>query len=105
VAEVLGNAKPIAAAQVRKIVWADEAVANLESIAAYIHDFNPLAAQRLAQRLKGAADSLAEHSDRGRPVGRGLRELVIVPPYLILYRVKNDGVEIISIRHGARAPD
>lgn len=104
-ADVLGKAKPIASAQVRRITWADEAVSNLDSIAAYVHDFNPLAAQRLALRLRSAADSLAEHPDRGRPIGRGLRELVIVPPYLIRYRVKGDGVEIISIRHGARAPD
>jgi plasmid stabilization system protein ParE len=35
---------------VRRIVWADEAVANLESIAAYIHDFNPSAIRHGARR-------------------------------------------------------
>ncbi len=43
----MGHAKSPASAQVRRVVWTDEAVANLESIAAYISDFNPLAAQRL----------------------------------------------------------
>ena len=39
---------------------------------------------------------------RGRPVGGGIRELTIVSPYLIQYRVENGEVEILTIRHGAR---
>ena len=86
----------------RRVVWTDEAVRNLETIAAYIADFSPLAAQRLALRLKAAGDSLAEQPDRGRPIGKDRRELVTVPPYLIRYRLRDGVAEIITVRHGAR---
>lgn len=88
----------------RRVVWADEAVANLESIAAYISDFSPLAAQRLALRLKSAADSLADHAERGRSAGRGARELTVIYPYVIRYTVDKTTVRILRIRHGARRP-
>jgi len=55
----------------------------------------------MAQRLKLAAASLADHPDRGRVTGR-LRELATIPPYLIRYRVTADAVTIVRIRHGAR---
>lgn len=55
----------------------------------------------MAQRLWLAGESLAEHPDRGR-VLNGLRELAIVPPYLIRYRVAGDIVQIVRIKHGAQ---
>ena len=53
-------------------------------------------------RLKQAADSLFEFPDRGRPAWRGLRELPVVYPYLIRYRVRDERVEIVRIKHGAQ---
>lgn len=100
----MGNGGTPAPAEVRRVVWTDEAVANLDSIATYIQDFSPLAAQRLAVRLKNAADSLAAQSDRGRSVGNGYRELVVIYPYLIRYKVDADIVRIMRIRHGAQRP-
>lgn len=86
----------------RRIIWTVEAVSNLESIFAYVSAFNAPAAVRLARRLQSAADSLATHPDRGRETVRGLRELTIIHPYLIRYRVREDAVLILRIRHGAR---
>jgi plasmid stabilization system protein ParE len=54
----------------RRIEWTEDAVANLDAIADYISAFNPAAAQRLAERLIAAADSLAEFSERGRDTAR-----------------------------------
>ena len=89
----------------RKIVWTEEAVANLEAIAEYIAAFNPAAAERLATRLIELADSLAEFSDRGRDAGGGRREMTIVWPYVLRYRVEGDRVVILRIRHGAQGGD
>ena len=86
----------------RTIVWTEEAVANLEAIADYVSAFNPAAAERLAMRLIDVADSLAEFSDRGRDAGGGKREMTIVWPYILRYRVEGDRVFILRIRHGAR---
>jgi len=87
----------------RRIVWTDEAVSNLQSIESYISAFNPASARRLANRLVQTADSPAEFADRGREAGAGRREIVSVWPYIIRYRVEADAVLILRVRHGAQA--
>lgn len=89
----------------RRIVWSDEAVANLESIATYLNEFSPVAAARLAKALQRAADSLATNAERGRSVAGGRRELTVIYPYIIRYRVERSAVHILRIRHGAQRPD
>jgi toxin ParE1/3/4 len=86
----------------RRIVWTDEAVAHLEAIIAYIEAFNPAAARRLGERLIEVADSLTEFPDRGRDAGQGRREMTTVWPYILRYRVEEERVVILRIRHGAR---
>jgi toxin ParE1/3/4 len=86
----------------RRIVWTDEAVAHLEAIVAYIEAFNPAAARRLGERLIEVADSLTEFPDRGRDAGQGRREMTTVWPYILRYRVEEERVVILRIRHGAR---
>ncbi len=88
-----------------QVVWTDAAVAVLERIGAYIEAFNPLAAQRVAAKLVAAALSLEDAPERGRPIGGERRELAVIPPYLIRYRVESDVVWVLEIRHGARRPD
>lgn len=89
----------------RRIIWTAEAVDNLDSIFSYVAGFNPSAAARLARRLQTAANSLAEHPERGRATSRGLRELATIHPYLIRYRFSIEAVVILRIRHGAQRPD
>ena len=86
----------------RRVVWAQRALRDLEGIRDYIGQFAPLAAQRFALRLIATANELADHPLRGRPLAGGRRELTIIPPYLIRYRVSGDTVQILTIRHGAR---
>ena len=88
-----------------QVVWTFQAITDLATIGEYVAELRPLAAQRLSVRLKAAADGLAELPERGRAIGRGRRELATGPPYLIRYRIKSGLVEILTIRHGARAPD
>jgi plasmid stabilization system protein ParE len=90
---------------VRRIIWSGEARANLLGIRAYIGQFSPLAAQRFSARLVRAAENLALQPNIGRSVGAGSRELVTIAPYIIRYRVTDDAVVILRIRHGARRPD
>ena len=85
------------------VVWPLRAIRELETIKGYIGAVNPLAAQRLTLRLIAAADGLAEYPDRFRASGRA-RELVVIRPYVIRYRVAADGVVILRVRHGARRP-
>ena len=86
-----------------EVVWTDRALANVEAIVSYIvSQHSPIAAQRLGQRLLATGDGLATEPERGRPIARGRRELTIVSPYLIRYRVTGDRVIILEVRHGAR---
>ena len=89
----------------RRIIWTDEAVSNLEAIVAYVGAFSPAAAERLATELSQTAERLALHPDRGRPIRAGMREIVVIRPYLIRYRVHDEAVAILRIRHGYRRQD
>ena len=84
-----------------RVVWTARAVRNLRTIQDYIGAFSPLASQRMALRLKAAADSLIEFPDRGAPISGGRRRLTHVSPYLIRYRRDGDRVIILDIRHAA----
>lgn len=87
-----------------RVVWTREALENIRLIRAYIDQFDPGAAQRMARRLIEAGNSLTVAPNRGRPVAGGRRELVTIPPYVIRYRVDGDTVTIGRIRHSAQAP-
>ena len=88
-----------------KVVWTDRAFANVEEIVAYIiSQSKPLAAQRFGQKLVAVGDSLESHSDRGRAIPRGRREITVVTPYLLRYSIVGDQVFILEVRHGARRP-
>lgn len=87
------------------VVWSATALVELSEIRAYIAVFNPAAADRMVRRLLQAGNSLSDFPNRGRPAGNGLREVATVPPYVLRYRVTNDMVSIVRVRHGARYAD
>lgn len=88
-----------------KVIWTVKAARSLRSIQIYIREFSPLAAQRMALRLKAAGDSLIDFPERGAPISGGRRQLTQVPPYLLRYRVTADAVIILDIRHSAENLD
>lgn len=88
-----------------RVVLTRRAASELREIGDYVAQFNPLAAQRVAARLLSAAEALANLPERGRPIGGGRRELTLIRPYLIRYRVDGESVIITEIRHGARRPE
>ena len=85
-----------------RIEWTRETADNLDAIVTYVELFHPPAAERLAMRLIALADSHATYPNRGRAVGEGRREMVIVPPYVMRYRVEAEWVVILRVWHGAR---
>ena len=88
----------------RRVIWAPRAANDLQSIRDYIGQFNPAAAARFAAQLVATAESLTDFSQRGRPASGKRRELVVIWPYVIRYRIEADRVVILRIRHGARRP-
>jgi len=85
-----------------QIRWTSLAALDLRHIAREIRKANPTAAGRVARILYDGAMSLETFPNRGRP-GRiaGTRELVF-PPYIIVYRITAQTVEVLRIYHGAQ---
>jgi toxin ParE1/3/4 len=86
------------------VVWRAKALDDVGRIVRFIAADNPVAAKRVGRELLLAGDSLAMFPRRGRP-GRhaGTRELVVMAPYLIVYRVSDaDVVTILRVWHAAR---
>ncbi len=88
-----------------QIVWTQQALSDLAEIEHYIEQERPEAAQRVAAVLSSSVEHLAEFPQLGKPgrpgPGPETRSLVI-PPYVISYRVRSQRLEILSIWHGRR---
>jgi toxin ParE1/3/4 len=87
-----------------KVVWLRRAAENFDAEKAYISQFNPTAAQRIAARIIAAVQLLEHHPEIGRP-GRveGTRELVVSRTrYIVPYRIVGDRVEILRVMHSSR---
>jgi addiction module RelE/StbE family toxin len=85
------------------VVFTDPALADLAHIRQYIGQENPHAATRVAVQLIAACDRLEYLPERGRPgLVPGTRELTVIWPYVIVYRVAVSSVEILRVWHGAR---
>ncbi len=87
-----------------KIKWLRKALKNLETIHEYISALNREAAKQTVAKIRIGIDKLAEFPQMGRP-GRvkGTRELIIGnTPYIVIYRVKQNNIEILRILHSAR---
>lgn len=87
------------------VIWTREALADLVAIRAYIAQFDPDAAQRFAERLRNAAESLGMFPHKGRAIDGGLRQWSIIWPYRIRYLIDGEQLFIIDIVHGAQFKD
>ncbi len=73
--------------------WADRAL-HLDFLEAEF----PSAALRVIAALDAAAGSLADFPHRGRlGLVAGTRELLAVPPYVIVYQVQDQAVVILRV--------
>ena len=88
-----------------KIVWTDPAVKDLHELHAYIARDSEMYASGFVERIILAAERLVEHPKIGRSVPEvndpNVREL-IYQRYRLIYRIKGDWIEILSVIHGAR---
>lgn len=88
-----------------RLVWTRPAVEDVREIRAYIARDSPRYARFVAERVVAAAERLRRHPLSGRIVPElaqpTLRE-VIEPPYRIVYRVRADVIEVLTVVHGAR---
>lgn len=86
------------------IRWTAPAADDLYNITCYIQRDNPSAARNVAKTVYDGCGSLVNFPNQGRR-GKvpGTRELTLSPlPYIVVYRVIGDTVEILHIWHGAQ---
>jgi plasmid stabilization system protein ParE len=85
------------------VIWLSEAIDDLEDIAAFITEWNPVAAQKLVDQVVDATQPLAHFPYMGRQ-GRvpGTRELLPHANYCVVYEVKVASVEITAVLHARR---
>jgi len=85
------------------VSWTPRALLDLAQHTRYVANFNPGAAVTLAQELRAASKNLQAFPHRGRPgLVKNTRELTAVWPYVMVYRIVGQTVEILRIWHGAQ---
>jgi toxin ParE1/3/4 len=88
-----------------EIRWSLPAAEDLERICKWIERDNPEAAKQVAVTIYNGIAQLKNLPGVGRASTRisGWRELIFSPlPYIAVYRVKQDTIEIARIYHGAQ---
>ena len=86
-----------------KVRWLNEGARSLRSIHVHIALDNPAAARRVVQRIKLSVEKLETFPAAGR-VGQvaGTMELVITSlPYIVIYRLTPESVDILRVFHSA----
>jgi toxin ParE1/3/4 len=87
-----------------RIRWTVPAADDLENIKIYLQQHYPHFAEPTVRTIYRRIRSLKISPNRGRPGHRdGTRELPLSPlPYVVVYSVKAEAVEILHIHHGAQ---
>jgi addiction module RelE/StbE family toxin len=88
-----------------KVRYAPRARNDIDEIAEYIQKDNPRAATAVVRQLRATGRLLGRHPELGR---RTQHPSIRVKragryPYLMYYRVDDEQVTIVHVRHGSRA--
>ena len=88
-----------------RIIWAPQAIEDVEAIRTYVARDSLHSAELLVERLVSAVARLEANPLSGRVVpevgDEALRE-IIHGNYRIVYRLRLDLIEIVTVFHGAR---
>lgn len=87
-----------------RIRWTVPAADDLEGIKRYLQEHYPQFAEPTVRTIYQRIRALTRSPHRGRPGHvSGTRELSLSPlPYLVVYAVTDQTVEILHIHHGAQ---
>jgi len=87
------------------LIWSNEALDDINSIAEYIYRDSPYHAQRVVERIFEMGLSLPEQPQLGRVVPEmgnpGVRERFIYS-YRLIYEIKAHEIHILAVIHGKR---
>ena len=88
-----------------ELLWTDLALDDLRGIGETAQQEVSAKSRQLAERIRARVLSLQDYPMSGRVVpelpGKGYREL-IVPPYRVVYEVRNFKIHILRVWHSRR---
>lgn len=86
-----------------ELEWTPSALGDLDAAAVFIAQDNPASADTMAGRVQESVEYLATYPNLGRAGRvRGTRELVVSgTPFVVVYRVRLDIVQVLRILHHA----
>lgn len=86
-----------------RLEWTERARSNRLAILAYVAQFDPDAAQKISDNLKNSAKSLLLFPRKGhKGVIQNTLELFIKPHYKLIYRIKNDTIQVLAVLDNAQ---
>lgn len=88
-----------------RVHWTQNAITHLVSIYEYIASNSPTYAKRMVDKITRRSEQIAAQPLSGRKVpeydAEDIREL-IERPYRIIYRIRQDQIDVVAVIHGAR---
>lgn len=89
-----------------KVRYTSGAQADRLAISAYLADRSPVGQRKVLRAILDTVDEIASQpcSGRATDVGSARTRLVRRYPYRVFYRVTDDTIEVLQIRHMAREP-
>jgi toxin ParE1/3/4 len=87
-----------------RVRWTTDAADDLTHIVERIREDNPESARRVAQTIYTGVAALTTSPYRGRPGSvENTRELIFAPwPYIAVYEVIDDQIQVLRIRHASQ---
>ena len=84
------------------LIWSPASRADLHQIDSWLTERNPGAAVQILRAIRASSDRLREYPKIGRALDEPFRVLgVRHTNYLLVYRLVDDAVEIVRVRHAA----
>jgi addiction module RelE/StbE family toxin len=87
------------------VYWTENAIEHLANIYEYISLNSPVYAKGMVDRITRRSSQIADSPLSGRMVPEyqapDIREL-IEKPYRIIYRIKQDQIDVLAVIHGAQ---
>jgi len=88
-----------------RVHWTNNAIEHLANIYEYIALNSPTYAKQMVNRITRRSAQIGDQPFSGRQVpeyqANDIREL-IENPYRIIYRLKQDQIDVVAVIHGAR---
>ena len=85
-----------------KVRWTTTALRDIESLHQYIAQDRPDAAAATLETICSGIEALERHLEMGRKGRANGTQEVIIPPYVVVYRVHEAVIELLAIIHSAR---